>query len=412
MRKLLPVGVVLVPIFFVGGFSWDEEAWGQPGGVSRQPWAEIQPQSSDLSALDLSPVVKHFQNVLSLKSSYPATPYLDTPQKHQRHNDILRGQEPRSLNFLATSTLFDGKLTGEGEVAYSSPALNALQGPGDAQHRLLRFGLTGTQGTLRYGLTYRSTGKAFTTLQDQAMREVWGEWQAGITRLRSSRAEVWNNVEKDPSRPRLIQTQEKIVLTLAPATWPEISLSYSRGSSSSSHEPSGVMPQRSQVDTLESALSYTGAAWTARLASAYSLNSDRLHPGMETEGLLHSFSASYRPTTTLTLAPSLSMREDRQRWSGVRIETPTTALSLNYSPDKLVNFTAVGSYSKTHSTDGLVDSSAFNATSKVSWTFQESSPVHTTLSIEAAYRRSVDAICPTLSNENLSGLVLLQVAGF
>ncbi|MBI4400467.1 MAG: hypothetical protein HY581_02405 [Nitrospirae bacterium] len=408
MRRLLSLEALFFTVFVLGRISWAGEVWDQPDGLKRFPVTQLDLGSADDSPHDLAPLMKRFHNVVSLKTSYLATPLNPLRLK----DVLLEKEEHRNLSFLGTTSLFEGKLVGEGEMTYSPSDPKTAQRTGDARHRLLRLGFTGTQGTLRYGVTYRSAGKAFTSLPDQAIRELWGEWQVGVTRLRSSLTEVWNNLDKDPSRPRMTQTQEKISLSLAPTPWPEISLSYTRGSASSSLEPTGVVPQRSQVDTLEGALSYTRTTWTARLASTYSLISDRLHPGVETEGWDHSFSGSYRPMNILTIAPTLSVREDRQRWSGVSTKTPSVALSLTYSPDKMFNFTAFGSYSKTHSTDGFIDSLASNAKSVVSWTFQGTSPLRTTLSFEAVYRNSLDAIRPARSTEDLSGLVRVQLAGF
>jgi len=163
---------------------------------------------------------------------------------------------------------------------------------------------------------------------------------------------------------------------------------------------------------MEAALAYTRGTWTARLASTYSVNSDRLHPGIDTVGTVHGLSGSYRPIPAVTVAPSVTLRQERQEWSGVRIETPVAGLSATYAPDKVWSLTGVGSYSRTHSTDGLIETSTFNARSVVSWTLQGSAPFRATLAFEAGYRTFLDAIHPGNSTEDLSGLMRVELAGF
>lgn len=406
MKSLLPVHVVLVLLFILGWLSWAEQARGQPDGSERRLSAEILTPSADLSRPVLSPLVKQLQHVVSLKTSY-----LVTQQNTQRLADLLR-DDPRILSARGTSSFLDGKLVGEGEIAHSTPDPRGMRTDADPQHRMLRFGLTGAQGPLRYGITYRSAGNAFVSLPDQATREVWAEWPVSVARVRTSRTETWNNLDHDPSRPRLTQVQERVLLSVAPPAWPEVSLSYARGVSSSSLEPAGVTPQRTQVDTMEAALAYTRGTWAARLASTYSVNSDRMRPGIDTVGTVHGLSGSYRPIPALTVAPSVSLRQEREEWSDVRIETPVAALSATYAPDKVWSLTTVGSYSKTRSTDGLIETSTFDARSVVSWTLQRSAPFRATLSFEAAYRNSLDAIHPGNSTEDLSGLMRVQLAGF
>ncbi len=174
----------------------------------------------------------------------------------------------------------------------------------------------------------------------------------------------------------------------------------------------GVVPQRKAIETLEAALSSAQSSWSAKVASTYSLNRDALHPGVDMVGMAHTFSGSYRLVNGLTITPSLGLREERQRWSGVRVETPSTALSLAYAQDKSWSMTASGSYSRTQSSDGLLDSRAFSAKGVLSWTVQRSSTIRATLSFEPAYRSHVDAVNRTRSVEDFSGLIRLQLAGF
>ena len=75
---------------------------------------------------------------------------------------------------------------------------------------------------------------------------------------------------KEPDRSRVTQRQQRISLTIAPPSWAEAGLSYTRSSSSSSLEPNAVAPQRTQLDALEGTVTYTASTWQARFSSTYS----------------------------------------------------------------------------------------------------------------------------------------------
>ena len=337
-------------------------------------------------------------NTMTLKSAY-VTPL----NKPVRPSDfILQAEDRPTRSVLATASFLQGRLVSEGEVAYTGT---------DSRSRLLRLALTGTHGRLRYGINYRTAGKFFINTPDQTMREVWGEWSVGIARFRSSMTETHDNLDKEPDRSRVMHTQERMAVTVAPPAWAEVGLSYTRSFTSSSLDPLGVSPQRTRLDTLEGTVTYPRSTWQARFSSTYSLNRDWLIPGGETVGLAHALSASYSPTKALNVSPSISLREDRQLWSGVQSETRSGSLSLTYAPDATFTLRASGSYNKTRSSDGLVDLSRYDAKAGVSWASQ-AKRFRKSLSFEAGYAHSLDRINRALSADELSGLLHVQLTWF
>jgi hypothetical protein len=358
---------------------------------------------------DAQPLLQRFQDALSL-----STTVVPQQKNSQSLKDVLSETEEKKpiISVRMNTSLLSGRLKGEGEIVDSSPSGPATQNTGsDSRYRLMRFGLAGTQEWFQYGANYRVAGEGFAANQDQASREVWGEWRVGVVRFKTALTERWNNIDKDPRRARLVGTQEKAILAIAPPAWPELTFSYARDFSSSSFEPAGVALQRTLIDTVEAALSYARARWNARLLSVYSLNTDLLRTDGRTVGLSHSLSGSYRPTQYVTIAPSVSVREDQQRWSGARLETPSVSLRLTYALNTAFNMTAFGSFSKTYSSDGLVDSRTSTMSSAFSWTYWETAKLRTTLSLDASYTTSIDNVQPALSVEDLSGLFRVQLAG-
>jgi hypothetical protein len=343
-----------------------------------------------------------------------ASSYRQLPKQAQRIKDLPRElEEDRLLSVLPQASLLDGAMKAEAEVAFSvaasSASVTGRQGLGDARHRLLRFGLTGTEGPLRYGASFREAGSAFLNLQDQAQREVWAEWQWGIARLKGALSESWNNLDKDPRRSRLSQSHQRLTLMLAPPSWPELTLAYARGASASSSEPNGTAVQRGESETVEAGVSYAAGAWSTRLSSGYLVTGDLLRPGTETIGQSYSWTGSYRPTQTLSITSALGLREEHRQWSDVWLDTPTASVSLSYDPAQDMHLSALGSFNHTESTDHLVDNTAYAARSALSWTTLHSA-LRETLTFEAGYSHALDAV-RARSTEELSGVIRLQLAG-
>ena len=269
--------------------------------------------------------------------------------------------QPRTQGLLFKTTWLNGTYVTETEVAQSQRGAGWLQSRipddsrDDAAQRMVRLGLIGTAGSIRYGMLSRSSGQAFLNGPDQALREVWGEWKNGWTTLRSTIGEQWNNVAEDSTRARLEKTYGRVDLAWKRPDWPDITLTYAHNSLNSTLEPRGIAPQRSHNHTLETALTYTSMGWNARLASSYILGSDLLRGGAETTVRMQMLTAAFSPLNTLTVSPTLGYREEGQDWSGVRIHSPSASVALQYRQSQQVLISATGNYAGTRSSDRLID---------------------------------------------------------
>lgn len=227
-------------------------------------------------------------------------------------------EQARTHGLLSSINLLNGLLVTEAELAKSEGGATWLQNkiPGDtredASGQMLRLGITGTAGSVRYGALYRSAGQALLNGPDLAMREVWGEWKSGQTTLRSSVGQQWNNVTGDTTRTRLGQNYGRLGLAWKSPGLPEFMLTYSNTGLRSSADPLGVAPQRNHTHTLEGALAYTGAAWNAPITSAYILGRNLQRSGAENTVRMQTLTAAIRPLNTLTITPTLGYREEIQ----------------------------------------------------------------------------------------------------
>jgi hypothetical protein len=322
----------------------------------------------------------------------------------------------RTQGLLGSATWLKGMFSTEMEVAANQEesdtlvsGLPAQAGPHPSA-RMMRFGFPGSSGPLRYGMTYRDAGQAFYNAPDQALREMWGEWKQGAIGLRTAIGRQWNNLGGDPTRSRVEQTYQRIGLSWNTPAWPNLSLTYQQNMLRSALDPIGVAPQRSGSHTIEAALGYTGVSWTARLASSYGFSADLIRPGAKSRVQTETLTASFRPLTTLTIAPTLGYRVERQDWSGVRTDQPSASLTLHYRQSRWLLISAMGNYSSMRSSDHLVDLENIGGKGMLAWELEPVRDWTPLLSLEAGYNLQVNRLLPSTQTEDLSGLLRLVLA--
>jgi hypothetical protein len=386
-------------------------------------WAEDQQQSelllqriqfSDTARVSGSSAIPFSIASPVLHTSFQATSFAP-PSTSTRLKDLVPDSErPQTKGVGANSTWLKGQLTAEGEVANNATndagLASRIDQRDDGAKRMVRMALTGANGPVRYGVNYRSAGKAFFNSPDQTVREMWAEWGLGIAKLRSSSGQTWNNVDLEPNRPRIQQNVSRIGIAVAKQEWPEFSLTYARSALASSFIPAGMTAQRSQSNSLEAALAYTGLTWNARVSSSYILTNDDLRGGAQSTTFAQTLIATYRPLNTLTLSPTLSYRTETQSGSGARIQTPMASVSLLYKQSQRLLVSAVGGYTSTKSSDGLIGTESIVGRGMFAFHLNPIYGHPTTLSLEASYTTMTNRTVAGADTEDLSGLVRILVA--
>ena len=349
-----------------------------------------------------------------LHTSFQATSFAP-PAASTRLKDLVPDSErPQTKGVGANSRWLKGQVTAEGEVANNATndtgITSRIDQRDDGAKRMVRMALTGTNGPVRYGINYRSAGKAFFNSPDQTVREMWTEWGLGIAKLRSSSGQTWNNVDLDPNRARIQQNVNRIGIALVKPTWPEVSLTYARSAMASSFTPAGMIPQRSQSNSMEAALAYTGLTWNARLSSSYILTNDEMRGGAQSTTLAQTLVATYRPFNTLSVAPTLSYRTETQSWSGAKIQTPMASVSFLYKQSQRLLVSAMGGYTSTTSSDGLIGTESIVGRGMFAFHLDPIYGHPTSISLEASYTNTINRVVAGLDIEDLSGLVRILVA--
>lgn len=359
---------------------------------------------------DSTPAQVHgVRNIFTSEIHQPfiATPRLPAPISNAEHPPI--DQLP------GTTTWFNGKLGAEAEVAYSPTGANQpmplIVGntQTDASAHMLRIGLTGSEGSLRYGVTFRSAGQGFLPSPDRASREIWSEWKSGWMTFRNALGQTWNNVEGEATRSRMEQTYGHVGLFLNKPLWPEFSVTYARNSLNSVLEPIGVIPQRSSNHTIEGAVALQRPGWDIRVASSYTLGNDLLRNDADSNTRAQSFSVILRPINRLTITPALAYRQEFQSRSGVRIDNPTASLALSYQQSPQLLFSTVGNYSSSHSSDGLIHNENLKWRGVLDWSLHSSTRWVTKIGLEGGYNRVTNRVARSADTEDISGLIRLGI---
>ena len=398
---------VILLILFLPLTVWAEEAQQSELLLQRIQFSDTARESGS-SAIPFSiasPV---------LHTSFQATSFAP-PAASTRLKDLVPDSErPQTKGVGANSRWLKGQVTAEGEVANNATndtgITSRIDQRDDGAKRMVRMALTGTNGPVRYGINYRSAGKAFFNSPDQTVREMWAEWGLGTAKLRSSSGQTWNNVDLDPNRARIQQNVNRIGIALVKPTWPEVSLTYARSAMASSFTPAGMIPQRSQSNSMEAALAYTGLTWNARLSSSYILTNDEMRGGAQSTTLAQTLVATYRPFNTLSVAPTLSYRTETQSWSGAKIQTPVASVSLLYKQSQRLLVSAMGGYTSTTSSDGLIGTESIVGRGMFAFHLDPIYGHPTSISLEASYTNTTNRVVAGLDTEDLSGLVRILVA--
>lgn len=324
-------------------------------------------------------------------------------------------QRPRIEQLLATTTLLNGRLSTETEITQSQSGTawdpSSLMGNArtDASARVFRIGVTGSEGNLRYGMTFRQAGQGFLLAPDRASREVWGEWKTGWVTFRNAVGQTWNNVEGELTRSRLEQTYGRAGLLLAKPLWPELSVTYVRNSLNSVFDPIGVAPQRSSNHGFEGAVSIHRATWDLRVASSYILASDLLSGDADSTIKAQTLSAALRPFNRLMITPVFSYRQESRSRSGTRIDNPVASLVVSYEQSPDLRFSTVGNYGSSRSSDGLINNETLRWKGIMDWALYTSSEWTTKIAFEAGYNRLSNRVSQSNDLEDISGLVRLAI---
>jgi len=305
--------------------------------------------------------------VVNIRASYRERPDLNI----NLNSDPATGNLPRYFDLRATSALAGTSLVGEGEIAYN--ALHSFDG--NMEPGMVRFGLKHRWRDLTYGADYKSIAKGFTpiagTIADQSRDEaqIWGEHSLGPFNLRGAIGESWE---------RVIDAADLRVTRSAAA-----------------------------------AIQINRGQWGGSFSTSYGLIGQGSAPNEENTVFIKRLTTSYRPSDFLVLEPNFSLKQEWNQSTGVRTQTPTTGLSLTYSPlQSAIRLTGGASFSRIFNRDGSNDVSIHGTSAVMDWKIGKFLGRNDTLSFTFSYDRQLDRVFRANSHDGLSSMLQFKIAGF
>ncbi|HKY07352.1 MAG TPA: hypothetical protein VJQ55_03885, partial [Candidatus Binatia bacterium] len=277
----------------------------------------------------------------------------------------------RYVELLASSSHFDGKLTGEAQAAYSTLGFLSLE----EEHPVMtRLGVHGRWGKTGYGISYHSSGRGFVSTdnlkvdhnRDEA--QLWGEYNLGLFRLRGAVGEMWEE-NSDTHEVRLTKTTA-------------------------------------------TSLYFKKPAWTAALSSSYSTAAATERLGRQTLAVTNGLSFAYRFASLFKLEPNVSFKREWAPITRLKTDTPSAAVGLVYMPSTALQLVGRASYTRDLSEDPLRSGSTMNAAAGFNWQLGKSAIGGQSVSLKLEYKNESRPTLPEHQQANLTAMVQFKILGF
>lgn len=278
----------------------------------------------------------------------------------------------RYLGVTATTSQLDGKLIGEGEVAYSTLG---FAGVTDAQRPMMaRATLRGSWDRVSYGALHRTLGSGFIStggaaiVHDRDESQVWGEYDFKIFRWRGTFGEL-REITSDTNQLNLTRTAAA-------------SLNFSR-------------PQ-----------------WSALLTSGYSTSAlGKIQP-QESRAFTQGLSLAYRPASFFSVEPNFSFKHEWDESTGARTETPLGSLAVTCTPWTDLQLMGRASYSRSASEDTAKEMSVLNTAASLNWKIGKAFGADQYLSFQVEYKNQRANPLANNSTANVTSMLQWKVVDF
>lgn len=278
----------------------------------------------------------------------------------------------RYLGLTAISSQLDGKLVGEGEVAYSTLG---FAGVTDQQRPMMaRMTLRGSWDQVSYGIVHRILGSGFistggaTIVHDRDEDQVWGEYDFKIFRWRGTFGEL--------------------------------------------RETTSDTNQQNLTRTASTTLNFTRPQWSALFTSGYSISALGKIQSQESRAFTHGLSLAYRPVSSFSIEPNFSFKHEWDEISGARTETPLGSLAFTCTPWRDLQLTSRASYSRSASEDALKELSIFNTAASLNWKIGSAFGTNQYLSFQVEYRNQRANPLANNSSANVTSMLQWKVLNF
>jgi hypothetical protein len=342
-----------------------------PDLLTLPPFAELENNRPATALMSKSFSLNLGPQVVKLKTSF-----VEKKEPQEDLNGITEnGLSRRYLNFHAMSSSPAGGLITEGEFSYS--LLDSLEPQCDCgeEPRMLRLSLKDRWAGFSFGADYKSLGKGFTALTGEKMDQsrdegwVWGERSLGPLNLRGTVGESWE---------RLTEVNEFRL-----------------------------------TKTATTGINFNRARWGGGWVSTFSLVGEGEDGSDDRTVFTQTLTGAYRPVSGLTLGSSLSIKQERNTNTGIKIDTPGAGLTVLYTPFR-EGFSLNGStaYTRTFNAGGSSNGGTVDLIAGMNWKLGKFWAKDDVLSFNLKYNRQLDFASPGASQEDFAGMLQLKIFGF
>ena len=259
--------------------------------------------------------------------------------------------------------------------------------------------LSGQKNAFNYQLAYEHLGPDYAViashvLEDQENLAASGGIALAKHSLSVTALHQHDNVDSDPTRPRLANRESAIEYGyLASERW-LIGTGLRDSRMTSSREPAGFAAQEVLTSGVTGRIQYTSQPWLLSFELARSEQDDALFDGNDSEVLTRSLSTSYQ-TPRFSIVPLVSVNTTTFPSTGIELEQRNLSLMLNgrAARERIAYGLGLTHYGQ-QTSDGTFDSDTTSAELRFSYHLRrlQNQPPRGTVSARATKLRTVDRI--------------------
>jgi len=311
--------------------------------------------------------------------------------------------------FLLITDLIKRKIVTEAEFDISRFDGDTKDEFKSQRDKAWRFKLGGTLGQYNYEGLYEYMGPDYEVIGNpglQKNREGFtikggANYQFHIINLSFSRYN--DNVNKDELYPRTYNYQGNFDYTFSRFKSLPINISYQKSRLDSKWEPSGILPVKTDTDTITGKINYIKGVLNLGFSASYSLQNDLTDANVDTTNVTLTFT----PLITLekpylSISPSISF--NRSIYHPASIYTDTYTHTLDLKGDlfgKKLSYGLGGTYSKSKASNLSVDQESLSSTFTISYLLTKNlwGFLNLSVGIRGLYNRTKDRLLDATTNE-------------
>jgi hypothetical protein len=249
--------------------------------------------------------------------------------------------------------------------------------------------------------------------KDREGGEAWVAQRLGWVRLRLSRSDLTDNVERNPALPRTTREQTALTAEVASPAWPVLGLTYAAGDTERVRLTGDPRPAEGQeFESLTASAYHAGTRWSVAASSTYSEIRDVLRPDAESATMYHDLSLELRLLDSVSVVPAITVGQERYEDS-VQSDTGSGSLTVGYDPPRQRwRASTTLTYTMNRTSDGLADGRGVSASGALAWKLGKLLGRPVTLTFEAGHDRYRDRLYSGASSQSVFGFVLVQFPAF